>query len=139
MPNDDYRPKVNVKRSITGLGLFAAEDIPKEQLIIEYTGERISHDEADRRGGRYLFEVTDEIIIDGKGRENTARYVNHSCVPNAEAEHDEEDDRIYIRACKHIKAGEEILYDYGKDQYEIILGGKAGCKCPKCSKHRDSQ
>lgn len=131
MPNDDYRPKVTVRRSSAGLGLFAAEDIPKEQLIIEYTGERISEEEANRRGGRYLFQVTDELVIDGKGRENTARYINHACKPNAEAEHDEEDDRIYIRACKKIKAGEEITYDYGKEYIDELIGPD-GCKCATC-------
>ena len=133
MPHDDYRPNLKVRRSSAGLGLFAAEDIPKEQLIIEYTGDRIDEDEANRRGGRYLFQVTPDLVIDGKGRENTARYINHSCKPNAEAEHDEEDDRIYIRACKNIKTGDEITYDYGKEYMKDIIGPE-GCKCATCLK-----
>ena len=132
-PDDTYRPKVVIKRSSAGLGLFAAEDIPKEQLIIEYTGDRISDDEANERGGRYLFAVTPELVIDGSGRENTARYINHGCKPNAEAEHDEEDDRIYIRACKNIKPGEEITYDYGKEYTEDFFK-KGGCRCASCQK-----
>lgn len=132
MSDDTYRPKVAVKRSSAGLGLFAAEDIKKEQLIIEYTGERISEDEANRRGGKYLFEVTDDLVIDGKGRENIARYINHSCAPNAEAEHDEDEDRIYIRACKQVTAGEEITYNYGKEYVKDIIG-PSGCRCKKCN------
>ncbi len=131
MTDDNYRPAVKSKRSSAGLGLFAGEDIAKGQLIIEYTGERISDEEADRRGGKYLFIVTDKIVIDGKGRENTARYINHACKPNAEAEHDEEDDRIYIRAKKNIKAGEEITYHYGKDYFNIMIKPE-GCKCSSC-------
>lgn len=131
MPNDDYEPKVKVKRSSAGLGLFAEEAIPKDQLIIEYTGERISEEESNRRGGRYLFAVTDELVIDGKDHDNKARYINHACKPNAEAEHDEEDDRIYIRACKKIKAGEEITYHYGKVYVEEYIK-KHGCKCTTC-------
>lgn len=134
MLDDNYRPKVKVKRSSAGLGLFAEEDIPKEQLIIEYTGERITEDEANERGGQYLFSVTDNLTIDGTGRENTARYINHSCHPNAEAEHDEDEDRIFIRACKKIKAGEEITYDYGKDFFNDIIS-KKGCRCRKCTPH----
>ena len=129
MRDESKRPKVKVKRSRSGLGLFSLEDIPKGQLIIEYTGERISNEEADRRGGRYLFAVTDELVIDGKGRENLSRYVNHACRPNAQAEHDETDDRIYIRSIKKIKAGEEITYDYGREYLEDLIG-PAGCKCP---------
>lgn len=132
MTDDSYRPQVAVKRSSAGLGLFAQENIKKGQLIIEYTGERISDEEADRRGGKYLFIVTDTLVIDGKGRENTARYINHACKPNAEAEHDEEDDRIYIRAKKAIKTGEEITYHYGKDYFNRMIKPE-GCKCASCS------
>ena len=131
MLNDEYRPKVKVKKASAGLGLFADEDIPKDQLIIEYTGERISSKEADERGGLYLFTVTKNLVIDGKGRGNTARYINHGCKPNAEAEHDEEDDSIYIRACKKIKAGEEITYDYGRE-YTDEMKEEKGCLCATC-------
>lgn len=132
MTDDSYRPKVRVKKSSAGLGLFAMETIPKDQLIVEYTGERISEDEANRRGGKYLFEVTDTLVIDGKGRENIARYINHACNPNAEAEHDESDDRIYIRACKKIQPDEEITYHYGSTYFKQIIK-PAGCKCVTCS------
>jgi len=131
MIDDTYRPTVQTKRSSAGLGLFAGEDIKKGQLVIEYTGERITEDEANERGGRYLFSVTDVLVIDGKGRENVARYINHGCKPNAEAEHDEEDDRIYIRAKKSIKEGEEITYHYGKDYMKQIIGPE-GCRCNTC-------
>jgi len=131
MQDEEPRPQVQVKRSQTGLGLFSQEDISKGQLIIEYTGERISNEEADRRGGRYLFAVTDELVIDGKGRQNLSRYVNHACQPNAEAEHDESDDRIYIRSIKTIRAGEEITYNYGREYLEDLIG-PGGCKCPTC-------
>jgi SET domain-containing protein len=131
MSNDLYRPEVTVKRSSAGLGLFAQEDIKKEQLVIEYTGERITETEANKRGGRYLFEVTDDLVIDGKGRENKARYINHACRPNCEAEHDEEDDRIYIRASKNIKKGDELSYHYGKVYMKEIIGPE-GCICSTC-------
>ena len=131
MLDDTYRPKVRVKRSSAGLGLFADEPIKKGQLIIEYTGERITEEEANKRGGRYLFEVTDDLVIDGKGRENTARYVNHACKPNSDAEHDEEEDRIFIRAKKNIAQGEEITYHYGKEYMKQIIGPE-GCKCATC-------
>jgi len=131
MTDDSYRPAVVVKRSSAGLGLFAAEDIPKDQLIIEYTGERITEDEANQRGGKYLFSVTDNLTIDGTARHNTARYINHACKPNAEAEHDETDDRIYIRAAKKIAQGDEITYHYGK-QYVVDIIAPLGCKCASC-------
>ena len=124
-------PHVQVKRSCAGLGLFAAEDIKKNQLIIEYTGDRIDEAEADRRGGKYLFTVTDNLFLDGKGRQHTARYLNHSCRPNAEAEHETIEDRIYIRAKKRIPAGEEITYHYGQEYFKQLIE-PVGCKCTYC-------
>lgn len=128
---NDYRPTVHVKRSSAGLGLFAGEDIGKDDLIIEYTGDRINAEEADKRGGRYLFEVTEDLVIDGSGRKNTARYINHACKPNAEAEHETTEDRIYVRAAKNIKEGEEITITYGKMYIDDIIT-PAGCKCATC-------
>ena len=126
-------PPYVVKRSIAGLGLFAAIPFKRGDFIIEYTGELISTEEADRRGGQYLFVVSDTKTIDGKGRSNTARYVNHSCIPNAEAELDEDELRVRIYAKKKITPGEEILYDYGKEFWNEHIK-PYGCRCESCTK-----
>lgn len=131
----DYRPAVKTKRSSAGIGLFAAENIKKNQLIIEYTGDRINHEEADIRGGRYLFHVNDNLVIDGTARKNTARYINHSCKPNAEAEHEITENRIYVRAVKKIEEGEEITISYGEDYVKDFIN-KTGCKCAECLKKK---
>ena len=39
------------KSGIHGKGMFALVDIPRGVRLIEYLGERMSHDEADRRYG----------------------------------------------------------------------------------------
>lgn len=123
--------KVQVKRGLAGYGLFAGEPIKKGEFIIEYTGDRISTQEADERGGEYLFEVTKKLTIDARDRKHTARYLNHSCNPNAEAEHDEDGDRIYIRAAEHIKKGSEITYDYGTEFFNEFIKPH-GCQCRQC-------
>ena len=105
---------VQTKKSQSGLGLFARRDFKKGELIIEYTGEKITEAEANRRGGKYLFELNDNWTIDGKGRDNLARYINHSCKPNAYPELDDKEEHIYIYAKKNIKPGEELTYNYGK-------------------------
>lgn len=132
MTDTTHKPLVCVKRSSAGLGLFATDNINKGDFIIEYTGERIPTEEADRRGGKYLFILTDTITIDGKGRENTARYANHSCRPNAEAEFDEDTMQINIVAKRTIKPGEEVCYDYGKEYWNEHIK-PYGCKCAKCT------
>ncbi len=123
---------VLVKRSSAGLGLFAQQEFKRGDFIIEYTGEHIPTAEADRRGGKYLFILDDKTTIDGKGRENTARYINHSCKPNAEAEVDEEAHTIRISAKKRILVGEEITYDYGKEYCDEYIKPH-GCKCAHCT------
>lgn len=129
--NDDYRPAVEIKNGLAEQGLFAAETISKGQLIIEYTGERISDAESEERGGRYLFQVKPDLVIDGSHPSHTARYINHACAPNAEAEHETTEDRVYIRAVRKIRQGEEITINYGEEYIRDIIGPE-GCKCPKC-------
>lgn len=128
-------PKLyRVGRAQTGLGLFAAQAIPERKLIVEYTGPRIPTrlaQEIDRRrANKYLFEIDNRWTIDGSTRSNLARYVNHSCDPNAEAESNR--GRLMYRAIKSIAEGEEITLDYGEEHMELYFG-KAGCLCPTCA------
>ena len=127
---------VQTKKSQSGLGLFARRDFKKGELIIEYTGEKITEAEANRRGGKYLIELNDNWTIDGKGRDNLARYINHSCKPNAYPELDDKEEHIYIYAKKNIKPGEELTYNYGKMYFNELIG-KDNCKCVECLKKRE--
>jgi len=107
---------------IQGRGAFATRQIRKGTRIIEYTGERISPDEADRRYddpgmGRhhtFLFSVDKRTVIDAAVNGNDARFINHSCAPNCEAI--DERKRIYIEAIRTIAPGEELVYDYGYER-----------------------
>jgi SET domain-containing protein len=123
---------VSVKRSSAGLGLFANVVFKKGDEIIEYTGETITSDEGNRRGGKYLFELNDDWMIDGKGRENTARYINHSCRPNAYPELSEDETQVRIYAKKTIQPGDEITYNYGSQYFKIMIQ-PLGCRCEKCT------
>jgi len=127
---------VQTKKSQSGMGLFAARDFKKGEIIIEYTGEKITEEEANRRGGRYLFELNDEWTIDGKGRANLARYINHGCKPNCYPELDDEEEHIFIYAKKNIKVGEELTYNYGKLYFDDLIG-KDKCTCVSCVKKQE--
>ncbi|PIP65500.1 hypothetical protein COU77_04260 [Candidatus Peregrinibacteria bacterium CG10_big_fil_rev_8_21_14_0_10_49_16] len=117
---------LKVKRGLAGLGLFTEEPIKRGSFIIEYFGPLLTEKEADRKAGLYLFEVPDsKWTIDGSGRDNIARYINHSCKPNCETIANGK--RIYIHACRNIQAGEELSYDYGKDYMDGIP-----CICGYC-------
>ena len=125
------RFKYAIKRSAHGLGFFTLEPIPKGKRIIEYTGKRVSNDEVDKRNrGKYFFGLNSRSSVDGSPRSNTARYINHSCRPNAEAFVTNRR-RVWIWSRRKIKAGEEITYDYGKEYFEGVLEA-VGCACEKC-------
>lgn len=111
--------RIAVRRSsIHGRGVFAIAAIPKGARLIEYIGERMSHDEADERYGEehedsphtMLFAVDDEVVIDATHKGNSSRWINHSCAPNSEAVNDE--GRIFIETVRGIRPGEELTYDY---------------------------
>ncbi len=126
-----YEGKFYLARSpYGGLGLYAAVPFGRGAFVIEYTGERISNAEADRRGGRYLFEVDERWTIDGRGRGNLARYINHSCRPNCVAEVVE--GRIFLFAKRAIAAGEELTYDYGEEYLSDPATMPNGCHCEVC-------
>jgi SET domain-containing protein len=128
--------RFRIGRSKTGLGLFATKPFRKREYIVTYRGRRITNDEADRleaRGSRYMFEVNSRWTIDGSSRTNKARYVNHSCRPNAEAI-GRGRGIVYI-ARKRIKPDEEITVDYGKNYFEAYIK-KSGCRCEKCHERR---
>ena len=102
---------------IHGRGVYAARRIRKGTRIIEYVGDRITHDEADARydarpddGHTFLFVVDDDVCIDAGVGGNAARFINHKCDANCETVI--EDRRVFIEALRTIQPGEELGYDY---------------------------
>ena len=43
--------------------------------------------------------------------------------------------RVFLRAIKNIKSGDEITYDYGTDYLNNVITCR-GCKCDKCRNKR---
>jgi hypothetical protein len=111
---------LEVRRSgIQGRGVFADRRIREGVCITEYTGKRISHEEADaqsqdddpsRKHHTFLFAVDDDVCIDASEGGNEARFINHSCDPNCEIVI--EKGRVFIHSLRAIARGEELLYDY---------------------------
>ncbi len=125
-----------IGRSRTGFGLFATRPIKKRTRIAEYKGPILTAEESDRaerRGNRYLYEVSKNRTIDGTPRSNVARYANHSCNPNAESITWR--GRVFIKSMRDIKPGEEIVYDYGTDYLKNVIG-RSNCQCSRCRRRR---
>jgi|GEM_PF-441893 len=127
------RFELRVRSSATGKGLFAQVRIPKGACIVEYVGRAASLEEMTRDEGKYLFWISKLQMINGNVPENIARYINHSCAPNCEA--DGPSGRVFILATKNIQAGEELTYDYGKEYFDKHIRPK-GCLCTKCTRAR---
>ncbi|PTB21577.1 SET domain-containing protein-lysine N-methyltransferase [Trinickia symbiotica] len=131
--------KLVVRRSgVHGKGVFASAPLSAGERLLEYKGERISWKEAQRRhphnpdepNHTFYFALEDGRVIDGNVNGNSARWINHSCAPNCEAE--EIEGRVFIHALRDIDADEELFYDYGlvvDVRLTKKLKAEYGCRC----------
>ena len=131
--------RIQVRRSgVHGKGVYALQPLKKGEVIIEYTGERISWKEALRRHPHdpkdpdhtFYFHIDDSQVIDAKFGGNASRWINHACSPNCEA--DEVDGRVFIKALRAIQPGQELFYDYGltiDERYTPALKKRFPCHC----------
>lgn len=118
--------------SIHGLGGFAKTDLPLGRTLLEYVGEKIDKAESIRRCERnnvFIFSLNEQFDLDGDVPWNPARFINHSCSPNSEAQL--VDDRIWLVAARDIGAGEEITFNYGFD-LENYRDYPCACGSPNC-------
>lgn len=139
------KPVKFARSAIHNWGLYAMENINKDDMIIEYVGEEVRQQIAELRenrylksgiGSSYLFRIDDNTVIDATKKGGIARFINHSCMPNCTAKiiKVEGSKRIVIYALRDIAQNEELTYDY-KFEREIgsldripCLCGTAACK-----------
>jgi uncharacterized protein len=118
--------------AIHAAGCYTTTPVRKGTRVAEYTGPRLTKKQADEANEEspitYLFGLGDgSVVIDGHCM---AMFINHSCAPNCETE--EVRGRVWIRAIRNIKAGEEITYDYclydGGEDEAICNCGARKCR-----------
>lgn len=114
-----------------GWGLRTLSTIQKGQFVVEYVGEVITNQEAERRGQyydkqgcTYLFDLdfNDKVnfpySVDAAVYGNVSHFINHSCQPNLEVYAvwvnclDPNIPRLGLFATKLIKENEELTFDY---------------------------
>ncbi len=104
---------------IHGIGGFASSDIPAGTRVIEYVGRKINKKESlclCELNNQYIFALDEEYDLDGNVSFNPARFLNHSCAPNCEAEL--ESGRIWIPALRDIGAAEAHYCKYWFDDVD---------------------
>ena len=112
---------------IHGQGLFTLEPIPATTRVIEYVGEQITKSESLQRcqaNNHFIFALNDQYDLDGCVPWNLARWINHHCEANCEAELI--NGRLWIVAKREISAGEEITFNYG---YDLASYQEHPCHC----------
>ncbi len=131
--------RIQVRTSgVHGKGVFALRSIAKGESIIRYTGEVITWKEALRRHPHdpldpqhtFYFHLDDRHVIDASVGGNAARWINHGCAPNCEA--DDSSGEVVIKALRRIAPGEELCYDYGlviDERYTPALKKLYACRC----------
>ena len=135
----DAGRRIQTRRSgVHGKGVFAVQDIAEGDVVIEYVGEIVSWDEAQERhphdpkdpNHTFYFHIDEDRVIDAKYGGNSSRWINHACEPNCVA--DEDEGRVFIKALRNIRAGEELNYDYGliiDERYTPKLKAEYPCWC----------
>ena len=141
-PGNGARPggrRIQVRRSgVHGKGVFAAgadrqgrdgDRVHRRDHHLAQALRRHPHDPSDPNHTFY-FHIDDKRVIDANVGGNAARWINHACQPNCEA--DEVDGRIFIKARRALKPGEELFYDYGlviDERYTPKLKKQFECRC----------
>jgi SET domain-containing protein len=120
-------PKLEIKTSgIEGKGCFSRVYLRRGRKISEYTGEKISNTEANRRARRRrlrICAIDDRWSLDGSKGGNGTHYINHSCEPNSYMKILY--DHILFFALRDIPQGEEITIDYES----TLHSNKKRCTC----------
>jgi SET domain-containing protein len=120
------------KSAIHGKGCFAAARFRRRRKIAEYTGEKITNAEAERRGHRRVLRISgldSRWSIDGSVGGNGTHYINHSCRPNSFMQTFGR--RLLVLALRDIRPGEEITVDYVETMHsdrKRCTCGVAGCR-----------
>ena len=132
-----------IKTEKKGYGLRANTDLQPNDFIFEYIGEVINEPTFRRRMIQYdeegikhfyFMSLTKHEFVDATKKGNLGRFCNHSCNPNAYVDKwvVGEKLRMGIFAERHIKAGEELVFNYNVDRYGA---DPQPCYCgePNCS------
>ena len=108
-------PKVEKKKSVSGFGLFATENVSKGEIVADFSngpGQYLSTAQADvlyDQGKDYMMQVDNDTFFVATTPEELedADFINHSCDPTCGIRGTQQ-----VVAMRNIRKGEEITFDY---------------------------
>jgi len=109
--------------------MVAIRDISANTFIVELKGDikprgEVKHDKV------YCADLHDDKVIDPHETDCLAKYVNHSCQPNATLMVNTPKHVFIVSGKEPILAGTEITVDYGNNRHDFF----EACLCPLCKK-----
>lgn len=115
-------------------GVFALETIPRGKKVIEYTGDRLTRLQVERRAHRnermgapgrnvYFASISRDWVIDGYKGGSGAQFINHCCDPNLVPQVLK--GHLWFISRRKIGAGEELTMDYDYERG----ASKTPCRC----------
>lgn len=106
-----------------GRGVFASQAIEAGSIVLFFTGDKVSFEEAQPHGNMYLQCSAERFLIPVGGVDD---FTNHSCDPNGGLKI--VNGELALVALRDIKAGEEINFDYSTSTDEGE-GWEMACCC----------
>lgn len=116
--------------SISGRGLFANENIKKNEHISFVKGKKVHRKNLTKKEAQEIplwYGLTEEWWIDPTG--TIFSFLNHSCEPNAAIVGTQK-----LIAIMHIPANSEITIDYSMTDGDNLWEMKCECRTPSCRK-----
>lgn len=116
---------VRLSAAAHGQGVFAERPYAAGEVVLVFAGEEMTTAEADRRGvRRHCLDVGPglQLYVDPP-----ARFLNHSCEPNAGLR-----DAVTLAAIRAIPAGAEIRFDYSTSVPDPSWFLDCRCGSPLC-------
>jgi uncharacterized protein len=126
---------IEVRRSGSGRGVFATEDLPAGTRVCRYEGRAVAWADVPEDEVAHVIKHGDRWIVPGA----PARFVNHGCEPNCDV-----DDDLAVVTLRPIAAGEELSIDYHTAKLADVLSAPeayfwderwsfdCGCGAPGC-------
>jgi len=127
-----HYPRVEMRASCGGHGVFALEAIAAGSIILDFTGPRVTRAHVEQAaaagGGDGFLQIGRDLFVGPSG--GLDDFVNHACEPNCCVRFIGE--RIVLSALDDIAPEQELFFDYGVTQIDFPFRFECLCERGGC-------